>query len=283
MELPHVYTLPEKRLFPSPCRLKAVGWMPHHIYIHRDTHLPDCFVCITSNSESDSECRIGGRLERTAAGRGPLMNLLLPGTVLDTIRASYHDELFFIYPPECAETLRKFPFRDEPLPFSFTPALEAIIAQIHLELPNLEIPGVSDRLDQLAFRLISEIFLQGMQSVREDAASRMKIHSIAAELLRGKPLPALLKNSGFSMRTFYREWEKVFPVPPNRYCLEHRLEYACALLTGSALPPGEIARRCGFSTTVCFYQQFRKRYHMAPLAFRRSGRTRIFPYGAGAE
>ena len=278
MEIPHCYRLDNvERSFHYPYRLSEIGWMPHHTYIHNHTVITGCFVCLSCNQETQSEAIVNGRRREYPANR-PHFSILPPGTEIHTLRASCHDELYFKYPPECVAALRDFfgpeVMKSPSFPLSGFP--EEIIAEIRDELLNPDAPGAADRLDQLAIRLFSEVLLRFRYPATPEHAGRLKLHAIAAELRRGAALAPLLKKHGYSERTFYREWGRVFKLSPNAYKLENMLGSARALLSGSDLKPAEIAERCGFGSTVYFYQQFRKRFDATPLQYREATRKQLF-------
>ncbi len=275
MENPRIYNLSERRrLFRYPYRLTSIGWMPHHIYEHRNTVIQGCFICISGNAEGLSETLVNGKVRKTEPSRIPHFSFLPPGTVMNSLRASYHDELFFHYPPECVQAMKDFlgaEFLADP-GFFFPRLPEETIAEIRRELGNLDVPGTADRLDQLAIRLFTEILCgrrisgAGRESGRDDL---LKLHSVAAVLPEtSEALHLLLKRFGYSERTFYREWKKYFSISPAEYKLRKRLDNACRLLLETDLTPGEIAEQCCFSSTEYFYQVFRKRFLTTPGKFR---------------
>jgi len=278
VEIPHCYRLERlERRFRYPYRLSEIGWMPHHLYIHDHTVITGCFVCLSCNHEGCSEALVDGR-RLESAGDLPHFSILPPGTRIHTLRATYHDELYFKYPPECVAALLDF-FGPEVMKsprFSLSGFPEEIIAEIRDELLNPDAPGAADRLDQLAIRLFSEILLRFRAPAETGRADRLKLHAIAAELRRGAALAPLLKKHGYSERTFYREWRRVFKLSPNAYKLGNMLDSARALLSESELKPAEIAERCGFGSTVYFYQQFRKRLGTTPLEYREATRNQLF-------
>lgn len=283
MEIPHVYQLSGKRrLFRYPYRLDSIGWMPHHIYEHRNTVIRGCFICLSGNAEGRSTTMVNGKMQKTEPCRMPHFSFISPGTVMHSLQASYHDELFFHYPEECVPALMDFlgpELLAEP-GFFFSRLPEQIIAEIRRELTNLEVPGTADRLDQLAIRLFTEILCGRRESDTGAASgrnSRLKLHSVAAALPEtAEPLAALLRHFGYSERTFYREWKKDFSISPAEYKLRKRLDNACRLLLETDLTPGEIAGKCAFSSTAHFYRIFRKRFLTTPGKFRLERQSPLF-------
>lgn len=272
------YLYDEERLLDYPYRLIAIGWMPHHIHFHKNANLKCSFVCISSNMES-AGCHIRNGVEiNSEPNRLPHFGMLKPGTRIHTIKASYHDEIFFMYPAETYEDLLKlFQCSEDESSFSFSAIPEDIVIEIRKELLNLNSPGTADRLDQLAIRLFSEIILRRRINDGKTDTPSIKLHTIAAELKRGVPLQHLLKEFGYSERTFYREWKKICDVPPNEYRIQAMLHTACTLLAEGGMTHGEIAQVCRFDNMSYFYQQFRKRIGMTPGAYRKKHKHNIFP------
>lgn len=282
MERKQIYDLKGKqRYFNFPFQLEEIGWMPHHIHEHVNTVIHGCYVCLSSNSESISEVIVNGNPTESQPSEFSHFSVLLPGTKLHTIRASYHDELFFHYPAGCVEPLLKFFGAQNDCGtnfyFSFFPISQ--LQQIRKELINIDTPGSVDRLDQLAIQLFTEIILFHCTVQKQGMHNQMKLHSIAEELVRHQntELDTLLRTYGFSERTFYREWRKLFNVSPKEYLIQRRLDAACTLLTSTELSPAEIADHCGFGSVVYLYQLFRKKLDTTPLTYRNLKKNKVFP------
>lgn len=280
MEEPKIYFLKSlPRLFNYPYQLKTIGWMPHHLYIHRNNRISDFFFGISANWEGPTESEVNGKRIRLERQSRFSFSLTRPGTKLNSIRASYHDELYFTYSPETGEKLLEllgdhFSAGDS---FDFFALPEEIIAEIRHELLNVESPGAADRLDQLAVRLFSEILIS-CNSVKQTgtAGKAMKIHAIAEELQRGRDLKSLWKDYGLSERTFYREWQKQFAESPAEYRISRMIRHACDLLKNTNLKSGEIAEKCGFTSDNYFSQIFRKRKKMSPAEYRKTHSGQLF-------
>lgn len=273
----NLYTLwGKKRLFQFPYRIATLGWMPHHYHEHHNALLENCYVCISANWEdSVMESVVNGTrcTIRVPDTKKFLFAILKPGTTIQSIRTTYHDELFFSYPPECYELFLQL-FRDtlhDELHFYFDAMPSAIVAKIREELNDLEAPGAADRLDQLAIQLFTAIITDHVLA-QEKTFSRnsIKINSIAGELGSGVPLDDLLKKYGISRRTFYREWEYHFSVSPTRYRLQEQIRRACQMLQNTAMSHGEIAALCGFKTVNYFYQKFKQETGVSPGEYRQT-------------
>ncbi len=69
---------------------------------------------------------------------------------------------------------------------------------------------------------------------------------------------------------FARMFRQSFGVPPHQYLLARRLARAQRLLRGSALPMGEVALMCGFSSASHFNQRFRQAMGATPGEYRQA-------------
>ena len=69
---------------------------------------------------------------------------------------------------------------------------------------------------------------------------------------------------------FARMFRQSFGLPPHQYLLARRLARAQALLRGGALPLGEIAWRCGFSSASHFTHRFRQAMGATPGEYRQA-------------
>ena len=137
----HTYNLEKlKRLLNFPFRLKEIGWMPEHVYIHRQTLINRIFVCLTFNFKAGGISEVNGRLVHSS-GKDHL-GIIWPGTVLQTIQAREHDEIFFTYDASCVEAFRNLGLNSMD-GIRITKSVENIIEEIRLELKHLYRPGTA--------------------------------------------------------------------------------------------------------------------------------------------
>ncbi|MFD2785010.1 helix-turn-helix domain-containing protein [Hymenobacter rubripertinctus] len=73
-----------------------------------------------------------------------------------------------------------------------------------------------------------------------------------------------------SLSSFKRAFKKLYHDNPTSYFISQKLKKAKALLTGSALPIGEIAYEAGFNDPLYFARLFRQRAGVAPSTYRAS-------------
>ncbi|KRP61940.1 helix-turn-helix domain-containing protein [Pseudomonas trivialis] len=69
---------------------------------------------------------------------------------------------------------------------------------------------------------------------------------------------------------FARMFRQSFGLPPHQYLLARRLARARSLLRGGALPLGEVALMCGFSSASHFNQRFRQATGATPGDYRQA-------------
>lgn len=102
------------------------------------------------------------------------------------------------------------------------------------------------------------------------SALRRVLEHIDEHLSEDVSLETLAGIAGFSSFHFLRQFRVSTGQTPHQYMIERRLSRARALLLRSALPVSEIAARCGFVDSSHFAARFRRRFGLAPAAFRRA-------------
>lgn len=81
-------------------------------------------------------------------------------------------------------------------------------------------------------------------------------------------LRQLAELTGFSIDHFVRAFRQASGTTPHQHVLELRLNRACDMLRGEAMPVALIARRCGFSSPARFSVAFHERYGLTPTQYR---------------
>lgn len=263
-----------KRMLDFPYRLEAIGWLPGHLYIHRENRIRKLFISLSCNYQEKGIQEING--ERVLSSGKDRLSVLWPGTLLQTIRPSLHDEIFFEYDAACADAFRRLGVQSLD-GIRFTTGIETLINEIRCELEHLYRPGTADRLDQLAIRLFTELTIEQESVSEERHATNLKIHDIAsyfASHFQEKiVLDDLLRRYGFSRRTFYREWNRLYKTSPMHFLLEQRMKLAAELLRRSDCSVDEIADECGFTDRIYFHQRFRMCFGCSPLRYRRQNKN----------
>ena len=263
-----------ERMLNFPYRLNAIGWMPDHTYIHNQNRIRRIFVCLSFNCRGKTVTEVDG--ERVHSSGKDHLSILWPGTLLQTIRSGVHDEIFFEYDAGYTDAFRRLELKSLDS-IRFTASVETIINDIRHELDSLYRPGTADRLDQLAIRLFTELTIEQESVSEERHTTNLKIHDIAsyfASHFQEKiVLDDLLRRYGFSRRTFYREWNRLYKTSPVHFLLEQRMKLAAELLSRSNGSLTEIAAHCGFSDLVYFHQRFRMYFGCSPLCYRRQNKN----------
>jgi AraC-like DNA-binding protein len=156
---------------------------------------------------------------------------------------------------------RKFYFKRWP---------KELMVELNDLLHKLDTPGVADKVDQLAVKIITEIIIKHIeQSDNGSKSLEMRLYSCANALESGKPLSQVAKENGFSLRTFYRERNRIFDVQPKNYAISKRVEKSCSLLKNTNLSNVEIASECGFRDVKQFYLWFKKKTEKTQQEYRR--------------
>ncbi len=257
------------RLFNFPYRLHSVGWMPDHLYIHRNTRLDRLFVCVTLRTTGESRTIIDGR-ERRSHG-APYLSVIRPGTRMETIQAVRHDELFFSYSEPSSSSVLALGV--ESGRFRMTPAVETVLSALRRTLGALQRRGAADRLDQLAVRFITECCAAREPEFELDDRVAEAAADLALHCSDRINLTQVAARHGMSRRTFFRVWKRHFGSTPWQYLIDRRLAFARELLLSSDCDLTEIALRSGFSGSSALIECFRARFGCTPLEFRRRGGT----------
>ena len=269
-ESKYFFLTDRKRFLSYPFRLKEVGWLPGHFHIHKNRLMEDMWVSFTSNYIDNTCTEKNGKIifDDKTRDKGVFFSVTVPGTVLNTIKTAVHDELYFRFDKSCAEQLidligehRKFYFPNWPA---------ELMIKLQDYLHKLDTPGVADKVDQLSIEIISSVILQHIEARENGSDSvEMRIFSAAEGLLAGKALSQAAKENGFSLRSFYREWNKQFDVSPKEFVISNRINKAVKLLEKTDIPTDEIALQCGFNDVKQLHLWFNKRMGTSPGRYRR--------------
>ena len=208
----------------------------------------------------------------------PFLEILRPGETIDMRIPSLRDEIFFGY---SAETDCSMLDGKESCFFDLSPRMQQLRDDLQQELGRLHAPGSADRVDLIAIAMALEALGNRRDAWRRHSLPSgpdPRIFRIARhlELHYDEPidLNECIAPLGIGARTFYREWNKYFTIPPKHYLLHLRLEKACEMLRTGEARIAEIADACGFGSTIHFIQLFRRRFGMTPGEYRRAQRLR---------
>lgn len=98
------------------------------------------------------------------------------------------------------------------------------------------------------------------------------LHRINQELVQPVSIKELADSAGLSASHLRRLFRQEMGISLGEYLVKQRLAGARRLLEETALPVGEIARRCGYGSIYAFSRFFRREAGMPPRAYRLSER-----------
>lgn len=269
-----IVDVPGKRLYPfapevlSIGHIKALPENKHSLY--QRTELEFCFR-LASENEAFAEDEIAGKKYRT-----PFPHLLIkyPGTLHRYRIFSLRTAQFIIYPAEAAKVfeLANMELKQFAFPFELTAEIKALLDELLLCENQVHEPGVSDRIDLIAVRLISEVLMQHRPD-KQLLPHHDKMRQIAAYIDKhiSEPLDCgcLAEKWGISLRTFFRHWREVYKETPAQYLQKRRMEFARNLLLRTDMDIAQTAENAGFASMGYFIQAFKRYYGVTPAMFRR--------------
>ena len=238
--------------------------------VYQRQELEFCFRL--SSDESFAEDEIDGQIYRTGF---PHLLIKYPGTLHRYRTSSPRTASFVIYPAEVAKIfeMADFDLSQYAYPFQITPIIKNLLNELRACEETLSEPGVPDRIDLIALRLISEVILQNRKKSVLSSPDKNKIHQIAAymECHFNKDIccKEIAEKWGMSSRSFFRHWKEFYRKTPAQYLLELRMDFSKHLLLRSSMALAQVAEHTGFSSTVYFIQAFKRYYGITPAAFRR--------------
>lgn len=134
---------------------------------------------------------------------------------------------------------------------------------------NLHFP--IDRLDMLCWQAISETKIVDNSSFVLSDKERI-IHSVATKI-KSDPLASydfnlISTESGMSLPSFRRYWQKFIGVSPRRFIADIKLSIACKLLVESDKNIGEISHFIKIEDSLYFSRFFKKKTGLTPREYR---------------
>jgi AraC family transcriptional regulator len=101
------------------------------------------------------------------------------------------------------------------------------------------------------------------------SALRRALDYIGDNLASDPSLAGMAGAAGLSPNHFSKLFKRSTGLPPHQYVIRQRIEKAKALLAGTDLPVGVVARDCGFSDQAHLTRHFRRLVGATPTSFRR--------------
>lgn len=237
--------------------------------IYHRKELEFCFRL--SSAEKYAEDEIDGKIYRN-----PFPHLLIkrPGTQHRYRTQHPRTACFVIYP---VEAIKRFELADIDLShpgysFQMTPEVCNLLDELRYCENLIHEPGIPDRIDIAAVKLISAVIMQSKKTDRKlpyydvirEIASFIECHISEPVDFR-----KIAEDRGMSLRNFFRRWKEVYQESPAQYLLTCRMEFAKRLLLRSNMDLSSTAENAGFSSTGYFIQAFKRYYGTTPSGFRR--------------
>lgn len=271
-ELLHLSTLPRRISFPFPLTIFSCseGLAAGHVVRRLESELEFCFRF--SSTEKEAEDCIDDHVYRTGF---PFLLIRKPDILHKHRINGVREALSLYYSGGLMEKFESIGF-DLTLPgrpFVRTAEIDGLVSQMRGLSGIIELPGIVEKMDLLAFQLLETVFLQvqagGIGSVSSEEERVRRIASYFQLHFSEKiELDLLLRRFGISRRSFFRHWREFYPEPPARYIRNLRFSEAVRQLSSLTLPTETIIRQCGFSDRTLFYRMFSLRFGMTPAEYR---------------
>lgn len=271
-ELLHLSTLPRRISFPFPLTIFSCseGLAAGHVVRRLESELEFCFRF--SSTEKEAEDCIDDHVYRTGF---PFLLIRKPDILHKHRINGVREALSLYYSGGLMEKFESIGF-DLTLPgrpFVRTAEIDGLVSRMRGLTGIIELPGIVEKMDLLAFQLLETVFLQvqagGMGSVSSEEERVRRIASYFQLHFSEKiELDLLLRRFGISRRSFFRHWREFYPEPPARYIRSLRFNEAVRQLNTLTLPTETIIRQCGFSDRTLFYRMFRTRFGKTPAEYR---------------
>lgn len=271
-ELLHLSTLPRRITFPFPLAIFSCseGLAAGHVVRRLESELEFCFRL--GSTEKEAEDCIDDHVYRTGF---PFLLIRKPDKQHMHRISGVREALSLYYNGNLMEKFEDVGF-DLTLPgrpFVRTTEIDGLVSRMRGLTGIIELPGIVEKMDLLAFQLLETVFLQvqagGMGAV---SSEEERVRRIASYFQLHFPekieLDPLLRRFGISRRSFFRHWREFYPEPPARYIRSLRFNEAVRQLNTLTLPTETIIRQCGFSDRTLFYRMFRTRFGKTPAEYR---------------
>ena len=184
----------------------------------------------------------------------------------------YREAVFFIYSEETTRRLGELGILPEQmlLPITLTGELKHLIRRLISLMAVSENLGSADKIDLVCFAILEELLFQRNVNSDDTQGRIRKIASLLQMDTENKPdIAGIAAANGFSERSFYRHWKKMFAVSPAQYVLEQKMKRAGWLLTRSRMRIGDIASMLRFCNDNSFSSVFKHYYGMSPREYRK--------------
>lgn len=262
---------PLRRLFPHPCRVSAIGYLPT-----KEQWIDRSFQTINVSFILQGEGTYTFR-DRQWSVLAPCAITQWPGEPVRYGPHRHWEELYVIYDAECVGELgrRRLLRPDKPVWYLRDGAdLRDGLHELQTLRSGLNLPGCADRIDRWCERLLLESLLGEAHPEQDRRASAIRAlrAQVEREFLAPLDLLALAAGAGFSEVSFRRHWKRLVGVAPHQYLTRLRVRHACRLLVETRSAVAEVARSCGFGDPLYFSRVFHQVTGVTATAYRRTHR-----------
>lgn len=141
---------------------------------------------------------------------------------------------------------------------------------------ELELMRVRSEFEAILSRLC--LSLQSKKSERRSFAFSAAADYLNEHIGEQISLDTLAREVGVSVSTLKKAFQRESGGGVNSYYIDLKLSRAAKLLCESDLSVGEIADKLGFSSQFYFSEQFKSRYGLSPLAYRKQEEKRCLEF-----
>ena len=130
-------------------------------------------------------------------------------------------------------------------------------------------PYLQYELSSQAYRLLTEIGRQHKINPGKLSMNAL-IFRIIADPTANYTLNSMAELCGVNIRTLNQKFQERFGMPPVRFVILKRLEYARKLLLSESFPVKQIAEECGYRNPAFFSREFKRHFGVSPNHFLRN-------------
>lgn len=187
------------------------------------------------------------------------------------------ETFFVIYNPQLEQAFESFGIQktDVDWPLNITSDVVAIMDELRSYFPIYDQPGIADKIDVVAWNLVTKLFLQKPHF--EIPKHDERIHAVVVELqqnfMNDIDFDEIAKKCGMSRRSFFRYWNRMIDQTPQNFLTNTRLMHAAGFLSHTNMTVNEVSRSAGFNDPAYFSNIFKKHYNLSPTEYRISKRV----------
>ena len=137
---------------------------------------------------------------------------------------------------------------------------------LELKFKELLLNIISNPANKELTAYLRKVFLSGNDDLR-DIMERNYLYNLSID--------EFARICHRSLSKFKRDFDMVFGIPPGKWIMEKRLEYASRLLFNSKKSITDIVIECGFTNITHFDRIFKKQFGVTPLQHRKKFSTPI--------